>query len=268
MSPNASVISTNCTQLQEGNDSAATSLFAYMYDYGKALNTTPCDWNGASEDSPMPLTMPGAQFSHELLEILTLYFVPPVIVIGIVLNIAICFLLLNRPLKKEGSSHFLSATSLADAAFLLCLLTVWISILGVDVYNRRGLCQLMSFINNLSAFLPLWYVVLFAVDRAIVHYSRTSHKKRNSPLQAKICIIGALVIGVVIHINSSLTMGVVDFPGIEKCIVLPRFIPYLAWFSLMDSLVNIVIPYSIIAGALIITVRSACMPERRQHTGW
>ena len=195
------------------------------------------------------------------IQIIRLYYMPSLIAVGFVGNILAAVVFLATRLRKNAGNHYLAAVAVSDACFLISLMTLWLNTFGIDLYNRRGWCQLISFVNSSCTFLSLWLVVAFAVDRAIVHVMRARAVKLSTPLRAKVVILSIVIIAIVVYVNISLTVGIVKYGGLRRCAPLPRFMTHLRWLGLIDVIINLIIPYTAIVIIILLVLRTRCVSE-------
>ncbi|KAK2154071.1 hypothetical protein LSH36_278g06049 [Paralvinella palmiformis] len=179
-----------------------------------------------------------------VLRMLKVYYTPSVVVFGLIGNTLIWFTLLWTKLRHLSCSHYLSSVMTVNTLYLMALLGQWLRMFGIDLYNTPGLCQFVSFVNNLCVFLSVWLVVGFAVDRYILSAYPASSLTLCSTLRAKVVIVSILLVGFVVYVNISLTVGVINVRGRLRCSPLPMFLRHLRVLTIIDMLVNIMLPYS------------------------
>ena len=201
---------------------------------------------------------PSTDVREVVLQVLHVYYMPSLMALGAAGNVAVSAILLGSSLRRNSANHYLAAAGVSDAFFLLGLLLLWLENLGLDLYNRKGWCQLISFVNSVCTFLSLWLIVAFAIDRLIVHVLPKRSAKLCTPFRAKIVILSIVVIAVVVYVNISLTVGVVKYGGLSRCMPLPQFMSHLRWLGLIDGMINLTLPYIVLMVILAIILRYAC----------
>ena len=183
---------------------------------------------------------------HKILQSIKRYFVPPVIGVGIVGNLLTIIGLLCRFTKGVEGSLFLAAKATTDFLFLCAYTFLWLSEFGVTLYHSAGWCQFLTFVNNSSTFLSVWYTVCIAVERFLsLHMSRNRHRF-SSPIKVKITIIGLALVAVPVYLNISLTNAVQKVHTMEICMPLPMFYDALGVLNKIDAFLNVMLPSSII----------------------
>lgn len=84
------------------------------------------DWEVLVPDECFPLL--------GILDFFHLYYIPAIILVGLVGNLLSCIVFLNTHLKMRSSSYYLAALATADFGFLATLMMVWLNNnLGVQV---------------------------------------------------------------------------------------------------------------------------------------
>ena len=67
-----------------------------------------------------------------------LYFIPALILLGVVGNsLSVCVFILSH-LRRLSSSVYLAGLAVADAGFLLCALAQWFTHVGFQFYHKNG----------------------------------------------------------------------------------------------------------------------------------
>ncbi|ELU00670.1 hypothetical protein CAPTEDRAFT_64377, partial [Capitella teleta] len=95
------------------------------------------------------------------------YFVPVIIIIGLIGNTTSFVVFTSTHLRKLSSSVYLAALAVADNGFLLSVFIMWTVNIDFDLHSKPGWCQLFVFLTYFFSFLSVWYVVAFTVERFI-----------------------------------------------------------------------------------------------------
>ncbi|ELT87805.1 hypothetical protein CAPTEDRAFT_131203 [Capitella teleta] len=144
-----------------------------------------------------------------VLYLLHVYFIPVIIVVGILGNLLSCVVLLGSHMRKQSSSIYLASLSIADTGFLLSLIIVWLAWVDIDLMNRPGWCQITVFVAYVSAFLSVWIVVSFTAERYIAVWHPFRRHVMCSAKRAKIIISSLTVFAVLLYSPSIWTSTVV-----------------------------------------------------------
>ncbi|KAG8232254.1 hypothetical protein J437_LFUL011808 [Ladona fulva] len=85
----------------------------------------------------------------DVLDFFHLYYIPFIILVGLVGNLLSCVVFLNTHLRLRSSSYYLAALATADLGFLATLFLVWLNNnAGVVVFNRDGWCQGLVYVSS------------------------------------------------------------------------------------------------------------------------
>ena len=105
-----------------------------------------------------------------IIKILKLFYSPVMIWIGIVSNILICLALKKGKMTRMSVIPFLYALALVDIVFLATLMVVWLQTQGVDLYNKGGGCQTLTYVSYVCTFLSVWYyaAIRYIHDKNVV----------------------------------------------------------------------------------------------------
>lgn len=103
----------------------------------------------------------------ETVELFHLYYTPILVYLGAIGNLLCIYVFQSPKLKKLSTSCYLSALAISDTVFLVALFTVWLTMVGIDVFNKSGSCQVIVYLTAVCSFLSAWFVVAFTVERFV-----------------------------------------------------------------------------------------------------
>lgn len=153
-----------------------------------------------------------------LVDMLYWYYVPAVILIGLIGNLLSCFVFLYTHLKLRSSSYYLAALSAADFGFLASISLVWLNNkLDVPVFNRDGWCQLMVYVSSVCSFLSVWLIVAFTVERFIAVQYPLHRPRVCTVSRAKATVIVLSVASLLVHSYTFLTAGIIRTSDGDVC---------------------------------------------------
>ena len=181
--------------------------------------------------------------SISIINCMKYYFTPSLITLGFLGNSISWLTLLRSKLRSFSSSHYLVALCIVNNIYLLNTLLKWLSIHGVEIHSRPGLCQGISFVENSAIFLSNWYIVAFCTDRYIALCWPTEGIRLCSKVRARTVITALCIISTVIYINISVTKGVVVINDRLRCRSLPFFYHNLQLLAIIMSVLNVILPY-------------------------
>lgn len=195
---------------------------------------------------------------------LDLFFVPVIIVFGIVGNILSLVIFSTPRLNVLSSSVYLSALAVADTGFLVGVLFSWLSNLGLPLYHYQGFCQTFVYLTFVCSFLSAWYIVAFSAERLVVVLFPLRRATLCTPARAKIVVISLAILAAVMYNFAFWTTSVQDVFGERLCMQITRFTPMLMVISKVDTIVTLVLPFTAIA---CINGRIICISTRLGNVG-
>lgn len=183
-----------------------------------------------------------------LLDFCHLYYIPSIILLGLVGNLLSCVVFLKTHLKLRSSSYYLAALATADFGFLMSLLLVWLnSTLGWRVFNNDGWCETLVYVSAVCSSLSVWLIVAFTVERFIAVQYPLHRPHMCTVARAKTIIAGLTVLALASHSYSFVTAGVVLHPdGDEMCDLKPEYLETMRIISIIDSIASLIVPLVLI----------------------
>ncbi|XP_046395353.1 uncharacterized protein LOC124162760 [Ischnura elegans] len=146
----------------------------------------------------------------DLLDFCHLYYIPFIILVGLVGNLLSCVVFLNTHLRLRSSSYYLAALATADLGFLATLFLVWLNNnAGVVVFNRDGWCQGLVYVSSVCSFLSVWLIVAFTVERFIAVQYPLHRPHMCTVARAKGIVLALTVFALISHSYSFVTAGMV-----------------------------------------------------------
>lgn len=95
------------------------------------------------------------------------FAIPILVILGTIGNVFSILTLSSSPLRKFSSSVYLISLAVSDTVFLLCLLSVWVSEIGINLHSTYGWCQLLMYFTYVASFMSVWLIVAFTLERFI-----------------------------------------------------------------------------------------------------
>ncbi|XP_071452873.1 trissin receptor [Hetaerina americana] len=146
----------------------------------------------------------------DLLDFFHLYYIPFIILVGLVGNLLSCVVFLNTHLRLRSSSYYLAALATADLGFLATLFLVWLNNnAGVVVFNRDGWCQGLVYVSSVCSFLSVWLIVAFTVERFIAVQYPLHRPHMCTVARAKGIVLALTVFALISHSYSFVMAGMV-----------------------------------------------------------
>ncbi|XP_031839009.2 uncharacterized protein LOC116429807 [Nomia melanderi] len=183
-----------------------------------------------------------------LLDFFHQYYIPSIILLGLVGNLLSCIVFLNTYLRIRSSSYYLAALATADFGFLITLLLVWLNdTLGWKVFNKDGWCETLVYVSAVCSSLSVWLIVAFTVERFIaVQYP--FHRPHICTIsRAKSIVLVLVILALTSHSYSFVTAGVVlTRDGEEYCDLKVEYMETMKIINIIDSIVSLIAPLVLI----------------------
>ena len=175
---------------------------------------------------------------------MNLICLPIIVISGVLGNVLSLLVFLCTHLKYQSSSIYLACLNIADTGFLVCVfLSVWLKYVGLSVTHTLTGCRIIMYLSFVFAFLSVWSVLCFTVERyAVVFYPLLKHKLC-TPSRAKLvmCCLTVLALGgfLVAPLTSEIaTEGIMEL----GCQPKPRYLDLWHAFQHADSILTVILP--------------------------
>ena len=172
-----------------------------------------------------------------------LYYIPVIILVGLIGNFLSCLVFLNTHLKLRSSSYYLAALATADLGFLTTIAFVWLnSYTNLQVYNENGWCQCLIYVSNVCSFLSVWLIVAFTAERFIAVQYPLRRPRICTIRRAKIVIACLTGIGLISQIYVFVAAGLQG----ETCETIEEYHEVMFVITIVDSVVTLIVPVALI----------------------
>jgi 7 transmembrane receptor (rhodopsin family) len=165
---------------------------------------------------------------QRIINVLHVYVLPVIILIGIVGNTLSFFVYIGTPrLYRQSSSLYLAFLAAVDNISLIFIFVVWFGMVGVHLLHKNGWCQTVMYCTYVCSFLSAWTVVSFTCERWIVVFHPLKRHRLCTRRRA-IVVMTSLTVGSMAFYSFSLfsqgvryaSNGVSDLP---VCVTLPQY---------------------------------------------
>ncbi|XP_011647777.1 pyrokinin-1 receptor-like [Pogonomyrmex barbatus] len=183
-----------------------------------------------------------------LLDFCHLYYIPSIILLGLVGNLLSCVVFLKTHLKLRSSSYYLAALATTDFSFLMSLLLVWLnSTIGWKVFNNNGWCETLVYVSAVCSSLSVWLIVAFTVERFIAVQYPLHRPHMCTVARAKTIILVLTILALACHSYSFVTAGVVkNQGGDDVCELKIEYLEIMQIISIVDSIASLIVPLVLI----------------------
>lgn len=200
-----------------------------------------------------------------LLDFFHQYYIPSIILLGLVGNLLSCIVFLNTHLRIRSSSYYLAALATADFGFLVTLLLVWLNnTLGWKVFNKDGWCETLVYVSAVCSSLSVWLIVAFTVERFIAVQYPLHRPHICTIARAKAIVLVLLILALASHSYSFVTAGVVlNKDGEEYCDLKIEYMETMKIISIIDSIASLIAPLVLIIVMNTMIMRNLLRFSRR-----
>ena len=170
-------------------------------------------------------------------------FITPIFILGGICGNTISFVVfVHTHLKYNSSSVYLAALNVVDSGFLLALLPAWLGWIHVDIFHMEGWCQTTIYLTYVFAFLSVWIVVSFTLERFVVVFYPLRRAAICTTRRALITV-GILVGVALIYYSYTLwTTFISDYRGLPTCMSKTEYHSALRVLSVVDTFITLVVP--------------------------
>ena len=175
---------------------------------------------------------------------MNLICLPVIVVSGVVGNVLSLLVFLCTHLKYQSSSIYLACLNAADTGFLICVfLSVWLKYVGLSVTHTLSGCRIIMYLSFVFAFLSVWTVVCFTVERYIVVFYPLRKHKLCTPRRAKMVTCSVGLLAFCSYLVAPLTSEIATSGMSELgCQPKPMFLSLWHIFQHADSVITVIIP--------------------------
>ena len=204
-----------------------------------------------------------------LLDFFHQYYIPSIILLGLVGNLLSCVVFLNTHLRIRSSSYYLAALATADFGFLITLLLVWLNnTIGWKVFNKDGWCETLVYVSAVCSSLSVWLIVAFTVERFIAVQYPLHRPHICTIARAKTIVLVLVILALASHSYSFVTAGVVTSrDGEEYCDLKAEYLETMKIINIIDSIASLIAPLVLIIVMNTMIMRNLLRFSRRfKHT--
>ncbi|KAK1118885.1 hypothetical protein K0M31_014655 [Melipona bicolor] len=200
-----------------------------------------------------------------LLDFFHQYYIPSIILLGLVGNLLSCVVFLNTHLRIRSSSYYLAALATADFGFLITLLLVWLNnTIGWKVFNKDGWCETLVYVSAVCSSLSVWLIVAFTVERFIAVQYPLHRPHICTIARAKTIVLVLVILALASHSYSFVTAGVVTSrDGEEYCDLKVEYLETMKIISIIDSIASLIAPLVLIIVMNTMIMRNLLRFSRR-----
>ena len=207
------------------------------------------DWNQSTTLLPSEgsdYVQPGRYASA--INVLQMYVVPLIVLIGFIGNTLSFTVFLVSPLKRISTSVYLAALAFSDTGFLACLGIGWLESLKLQFFHTEGICQLTVYASFVFSFTSVWFVNAFTTEMYIAVFHPMKSPKLSTRANARRSVCCISFVAAVIYIYTFWITKLVEDPhsGQKVCIVLQEHHKTIMIMSYVDTVLTLLVPFTMI----------------------
>ncbi|KAI5703593.1 hypothetical protein M8J75_013684 [Diaphorina citri] len=178
-----------------------------------------------------------------IIDLFSVYYIPVIVLVGLVGNALSCIVFLNTHLKMRSSSYYLAALAMADFSYLSVLMFGWSdNNMNLEVFNREGWCQALVYLSSVFSFLSVWLIVAFTVERFIAVQYPLHRPHICTVARAKTVILCLTGTSFVLHVYCFLTAGIVTKEEGVICDLREGYEEVMRYINILDTIVTLILP--------------------------
>ena len=189
---------------------------SHMRGENSSLNISAYYENNESDYFQFTHATQTEKFLLDFIHVLDEFGVPILLIVGVLTNILLCITIRHSELKKVSTYSYFYALGIVDSLYLIVMAVPWLSPRLIDIYNMKGFCQLIYYLNILTTFLSSWYIVLLLFERLVVSYRPDTARKYFNAFRTKCYLTAVSIFAIVGHLYLTWTSGVFYFPQIKR----------------------------------------------------
>ncbi|XP_064487636.1 uncharacterized protein LOC135399828 [Ornithodoros turicata] len=212
---------------------------------GEDLNAA--TWHSGVRPSDEGAPNQDSEIALAILRHLHTFFIPLLIVLGLIGNGLSFVTFLFTRLRVRASSFYLGTLALSDFGYLFIMAFVWLDKQGIRVLNQRGMCQIILFLSSTFSFWSVWLTVTFTAERCLAVQCPLWRLQLSTRNRARITIVATSVASLLLNSYLLVLTDVVVLDnGKSECEPRPEFEHILHYTNIMDTVITLVVPFVLI----------------------
>ncbi|CAF0734168.1 unnamed protein product [Didymodactylos carnosus] len=202
---------------------------------------------------------------HRTLQKIGVYYMILIFGLGFIGNSISCFIFTRSKLRRLGCSSYLTALSLSDNGYLLCLAIIWLENVRIYIFHYNGICQATVYLTTVFSSLSVWFTLAFTTERfVVVAYPLKRHYYR-STTRARVVIFCLTVIAGVLYSSSLWTNGIEIINATttvlpvygSRCVTIREWLKFTRRMNICDVFLTFILPFiGIVTFNLLIIYKS------------
>lgn len=199
--------------------------------------------NGSDLEGPKYYTDPFEATFQKVLNVIAIYVVPLIIFVGLIGNGISIVVFFSNTLRKSSSSIYLAALAICDNGFLFTLVFQWLVWFDIQIYHKNGACQIFTYVSNVCAFLSVWYVVSFTVERYIAVFYPLKRQTLCTPTRSKIVVCSLAVASCLYYSYHVWTSTITVMYDNGVCSPKQEYFSFIIKMNHIDTFITFIVPF-------------------------
>ncbi|CAF1313661.1 unnamed protein product [Adineta steineri] len=189
-------------------------------------------------------------FQH-LLKRFGVVYMAIVIIFGFIGNSISCYVFVRSKLRRLSCSLYLTALSISDNGYLLCLGLIWLENIHVFIFHNNGICQFTVYLTTVFSSLSVWFTVAFTTERFVVVAYPLKRSQYNSSTRARYAVVLLTLLALLLYSPALWTSGIEitnsersTLPPYEtRCVTLRPWLRFTRQMNIIDFFLTFIIPF-------------------------
>lgn len=197
------------------------------------------------------------------------YYIPLLIVVGLLGNLTSFVVFMTTHLKMRSSSYYLAALAVVEFLFVCILLVVHCSFTNIiEIYNREYWCQTFVYVSSVCSTLSAWLIVAFTVERFIAVQYPLQRPHVCTISRAKTIVFSLVIVAMVSQSYIFWTAGMIVTPDDEEvCEMKQEYQDVMKVINFVDTSVTLIGPMIMIMVMNAMIARNIYLFRRRIQNG-
>ncbi|CAF2712101.1 unnamed protein product [Rotaria sp. Silwood2] len=191
------------------------------------------------------------KYFQRLLQRFGVIYMAIVIILGFIGNSISCYVFVRSKLKRLSCSLYLTALSISDNGYLICLGLIWLENIRVFIFHNNGICQITVYLTTVFSSLSVWCTVAFTTERFVVVAYPLKRSQYNSSTRARYALILLTFLAILLYSPSLWTSGIETaksersaLPPYEtRCVTLRQWLKFTRQMNIIDFFLTFIIPF-------------------------
>ncbi|CAF3503623.1 unnamed protein product [Rotaria socialis] len=191
------------------------------------------------------------KYFQRLLQRFGVIYMAVLIIFGFIGNSISCYVFVRSKLRRLSCSLYLTALSISDNGYLICLGLIWLENIHVFIFHNNGICQITVYLTTVFSSLSVWCTVAFTTERFVVVAYPLKRSQYNSSTRARYAVVILTFLALLLYSPSLWTSGIElakserpTLPPYEtRCVTLRQWLKFTRQMNIIDFFLTFIIPF-------------------------